>query len=359
MKFTQVTLGFTLTEFMLALLIGSFLLLGTMKMYITIMRHYSVTQQYTKLQEKMRTAYSILQDEINMAGNYACGQTEQFHNHLNQSEHDWWNTAFEYGVYGVDGSGDKHLSHQNDFHDASYWPQAIASQARKDSDFILLARMSTASSVAHLSQDGQLIQLKHPYDHDDVKNGSLWMICNIRDSVFFQSSGSQKTQQIPHRMSIKVAQADDHLSPGNQQSILDYNFTEGAQAGSMVANILFVAKSVSQHSYSLFREYLTFSNGKVSSRREELIVGIENLQFEYGLVNDDKDIDYYSALQVSAMAAWHEVVNVRVGVLFASEDNVLRNTGPQQFVIAQQQVSVEQDKRRRIVSYFVLRIKSR
>lgn len=344
-------------------------------MYITITRNYSVTLQHSKLQEKMRTAHSILQDEVNRAGNYACGNTEHIHNILNQSEHDWWNTAFSYGVYGVDGSNDSHTSIQidsytkSDFDTDSNWPQAIGAQARKDSDVILLAHMPQTNSVSGLSEDGQLIHLKHAHNHEPPKSGELWLICNLTDTLLFQSSGSKQTvqettdQSTQHNkqqvISIMVGNSDNELKPGNQLSALDHSFMEGTQTGRVVMSILFIAKSVSKKSYSLFREYLTFSNGKLSSRREELVVGIENLQFEYGLLNDEKDIIYYSASQISEMTAWHEVLNVRVGVLFASEDHVLKDIGPYQFTIADQQVNVEKDKRRRVLNYFVIRIKSR
>ena len=347
--------GFTLTEFMLAVLIGSFLLLGVMKMYITITRNYGVTLQYAKLQEKMRMTYRILQDEINMAGNYACGNTPNVNNMLNQSDGDWWNTAFAYGVYGIDSeTASLHTSADNN----DVWPQAIRTQAREDSDVVLLANMTKPVSVSGLSEDRKSIYLKYAYDYEPVKVGALWLLCDVSDTVFFQS-GHQLAGNNDQGVSISMSQSDELVVPGNQQLIIDHNFTEGSQVGRMLASILFVAPSVSKNNYSLFREYLTFTKGQVKSRREELIVGIENLQFEYGLMDDEKDTNYYSAHQVNAMNAWSQVMSVKVGVLFASEDNVLKKIGAHQFTIANQYVTVKKDKRQRVLMYFLMSIKSR
>ena len=52
MKTSLSGLGFTLTEYMLGLLIGSFLLIGIMKMYLTSVRNYYVTEQHSRLQQK-------------------------------------------------------------------------------------------------------------------------------------------------------------------------------------------------------------------------------------------------------------------------------------------------------------------
>lgn len=372
MKFSLSGQGFTLTEYMLALLIGSFLLIGIMKMYLTIVRNYYVTEQHSRLQEKMRITHNILQSEINSAGNFVCGDTEKSMNMLNQSEHDWWNIVLSQGVYGLDGQQSIKTHHAN-AHENSTWPLniqdivAIGSQARLDSDVLLLANVHDINSVAELSQDGLSIKLKHAGDKTGVKKGSLWMICDIENTAFFQIGSSQYSNQVAehgssdqHHLTIMIGQADDDLLPGNRQSALTHSFMDGSQIGQVSAIIFFVAESVSKQNYSLFREYLTISNGKLNSRREELVEGVENLQFEYAVKETNNEVEhYYSADQITAINAWGEIVSVRVGVLFASADNVMSKLGSESLMIANQEISLDKDKRRRVLQDFLIGIKSR
>ena len=381
MKTSLSGLGFTLIEYMLALLMGSFLLIGIMKMYVTIVRNYYVTEEHSRLQENMRITHNILQSEINSAGNFVCGETEKVSNMLNQSEHDWWSIALSQGMFGIDGQQSIKTQHVK-AHNHSNWPQdiqeidAIGSQARLDSDVLLLASVDAISSVAELSQDRDSIKLRHAQGQVDIKKGSLWMICDVENTAFFQIGSSYYSQQLSaHELSdqhhyegsdgspqqtITIGQADDDLLPGNSQPVLAHSFINGSQIGQVSAIIFFVAQSVSKQSYSLFREYLIISNGKLNSRREELVEGVENLQFEYAIKDTNDEFDnYYSADQISAINAWHQIVSIRVGVLFASADNVMTKLGPESLMMANQEINIDKDKRRRVLQYFLISIKSR
>jgi type IV pilus assembly protein PilW len=62
--------GFSLIELMVALAIGSFLIIGAVTMQANTRKTFTINEQQARLQETARYVFSVIEPEIQMAGNY-------------------------------------------------------------------------------------------------------------------------------------------------------------------------------------------------------------------------------------------------------------------------------------------------
>jgi type IV pilus assembly protein PilW len=62
--------GFSLIELMVALAIGSFLIIGAVTMQANTRKTFTINEQQARLQETARYVFSVIEPELQMAGNY-------------------------------------------------------------------------------------------------------------------------------------------------------------------------------------------------------------------------------------------------------------------------------------------------
>jgi type IV pilus assembly protein PilW len=81
--------GFSLIELLVALAIGSFLIIGAVTMQANTRKTFTINEQQARLQETARYVFSVIEPEIQMAGNYG---------YTNRAEDIRWSTGAGPGV---------------------------------------------------------------------------------------------------------------------------------------------------------------------------------------------------------------------------------------------------------------------
>ena len=340
-------LGLSLLELMLALAIGTVLMGTIVQLFNASKASYRITEEFARLQENTRTSLSLLASDIRMAGLVPCGKTPTSHNLINTQQDDWWGDLLQHGMRAYDGDIAK-----------TELPLAIRDQAIVGSDVLIIYRAgSQTASVDHTSADHTKLILKRKQTQDWLEDGSLIVVCDAFNTTLFQASDISHNNQ----SDITIASAAAQVQPGNTTDQIDHDYTQGAQVAHYEPSIYFIAQSVSEDGYSLFREYLNISKGKLTSRREELVTGVENMQLQFGLDLDAQDgiaDAYFSASHIDDYYMWDAVLAVKVGLLFASEDGVRKDFDNNEYVLADTLVSVNKDKRKRYINHFVVSVRN-
>jgi type IV pilus assembly protein PilW len=81
--------GFSLIELLVALAIGSFLIIGAVTMQANTRKTFTINEQQARLQETARYVFSVIEPELQMAGNYG---------YTNRAEDIRWHTGPGTGV---------------------------------------------------------------------------------------------------------------------------------------------------------------------------------------------------------------------------------------------------------------------
>ena len=340
-------LGLSLLELMLALAIGAVLIVGIVQTFNASKAAYRITEEFARLQENTRSSLSLIASDIRMAGLVPCGKTPISNNLINIQQDDWWGHLLQYGMRAYDGDISK-----------TELPVAIRHQAIKGSDVLIIYRAGNqTASVDHTSIDKQKLILKRKQSQDWLEDGSLLMVCDTLHTTLFQASDISHNNQ----STITIASTAAQVQPGNTTHEIDHSYSQGAQVANYEPSIYFIAKSVSEDGYSLFREYLNISKGKLTSRREELVTGVENMQLQFGLdLNAEDGIadEYFSASHINEHYMWADVLSVKVGLLFATRDGVRKDFDSNEYVLADTLVSVNKDKRKRYINHFVVSVRN-
>lgn len=78
---------------------------------------------------------------------------------------------------------------------------------------------------------------------------------------------------------------------------------------------------------------------------QPLVENIENMQFLYGIVDNDGNYQYRNAEAITANSQWGLVVSVQVAILVRSEKEVLEKSEAKTFVLLDEDISISADKR--------------
>ncbi len=339
--------GLSLLELMLALAIGAVLIIGIGRVFSVSNASYRITEEFARLQENTRSSLSLMAADIRMAGFVPCGKTEISNNPLNIQQDDWWGHLFQHGIRAYDG----------DIANTEF-PLAIRDQAVNGADALIIYRAgSQTASLDHTSVHGKKLTLKRKQTKDWLEDASLLIVCDSFHTTLFQASDISHDDQSV----ITIAPTTADIKPGNKVDEIDYSYEQGAQVVNYEPTIYFIAKSVSADGYSLFREYLNISKGKLTSRREELVTGVENMQLQFGLdlfAEDGIADEYFPASHINQYYQWEDVLSVKIGLLFATQDGMRKQFDSNEYILADTLVSVNKDRRKRYINHFIVSVRN-
>lgn len=97
------TLGFSMVEVMLALLLGTFLVLTAASVFVSSRRTMDSSNALSSVQEGSRIAYEMLGRDLREAGGNPCSASAEVGNILNSRGSGWW-SKFSNGIAGYGGS---------------------------------------------------------------------------------------------------------------------------------------------------------------------------------------------------------------------------------------------------------------
>lgn len=291
--------GLTLIELMIALLIGSMLVLGLVQVFGAARSAYQLSEGIARVQENGRFAMDFLQRDIRMAGHFGC-VNDQSHRQVAGSltSHFPANGPLDFG-FSIRG------------YENANPPGITLNPGRVGGTDVIVLRYlrGTGVPVRAIDPAAGTIDI-NPAQWDaltegGVANPTMFGIADCSFADVFQAQGV-------------AAGAGRVTAPGGVNLSLYGETTALYRADVMV---YYIGNGAGGRP-SLWRARVLPGGGVTS---EELVEGIENLQFRYGLDQGPADaLTGYIATQANAggvantEVAWRRVGQVQVGVLAAS-----------------------------------------
>lgn len=286
MSFRHRSAGLSLIELMVALAIGTILVLGLVQVFSASRAAYQMSEGIARVQENARFAMDFLQRDIRMAGHFGC-VNDQAHwvrgegdptNHLVPASLD-----FNVSIQGYEANGTGPGDEVTIGTPASGWtptPPTLYPPPLPGSDIIVLrylgGRGVPVTAVTGAPGSETIMFESGGWDvltDEGVANPTLYGIADCSFVDIFQGSGSAAGVQVTGSPATELA--------------LRYNTFPAGQALLYRANAVayYVAPGASD-TPSLWRARAdasgSFDNAGGTVRAEELVEGIESLQILYG-----------------------------------------------------------------------------
>lgn len=325
--------GLSLIELMIALLIGIVLLLGVVQIFAASRTAYQLSEGLARTQENGRFAMDYLQRDIRMAGHYGCINDQArlqtagaLNTHFTIADNP---LNFNVSIRGYEavGSAPTNTINLSSLPSGGWSPalpaflSGLSPAPRAGSDIIVL-RYLTSDGVPVTNLAASQVTVDpgkwNVLTNDGVANPRLFGIadCTYAD-IFHGSSVSPGTGVVTASASLPNVTVPD--------------FTGRYTASPSGQTMLYRAESVAYYvatgtggGPSLYRARYG-STTAASAVTEELVEGIENLQFIYGqdeapLAALSGNITAYNTAQTlgTVEADWRRVGQVQVGVLARS-----------------------------------------
>lgn len=330
--------GMTIIEIMVALVLGLILLGGILQVYLGSKTTYRFSEALGRLQEDSRLAFDLIAKDIRMAGYVPCGPVETIASVLidEPGDNDWWIPFFNEPLRGYEGS-------------VSTFPAVINDAALDTSSdaLVVLRGGSRQASVRRYDDANGRFILQRDLGADWVADGKLMIACDQDHASLFQAGAVDVGADPSVTGNVtRISTATGTVQPGNCTTQLGppgpatctasdsngstaYTFGEDSFIADVEGVIYYIRDSSTGNGRALYREFVNVNNAgtiSLTSDSEELIGGVESMQIEYGLDldGDDSIADRYVTADNVNADEWTDVVTVRIGLLFASDDGVIR-----------------------------------
>ncbi|ABA89396.1 type IV pilus minor pilin PilW [Syntrophotalea carbinolica DSM 2380] len=296
--------GISLIEMMIAMLIGMLLLGGVYRIFISTTTSYRFEEELSNLQENGRFAMEFLTRDTRQTGYRGCaGSGVSVTNTLNAGAGALFD--FDRAVEGYDDVADPNAA---DF-------VAMGITPIIGSDVLILRKMDSdvmVEIVEQMPDTSADIKITGGINPAPIADFDIVMVSDCQAAAVFQvtnytDGGGSIKADVVHNSGVG--------SPGNATKDLGHSFGPGAEIAKMTTYVYFIGTNADGEPGLYY---------KVSSGvAQEIVGGIESMQITYGIDADsDRDIDSY--VTAAGVADWATVLAVRVGLLVASMDEVLR-----------------------------------
>lgn len=306
--------GFSIVELMIAMVLGLVLMAGVIQVFITSKQAFNLNEEMNWIQENARYSVNYLAEDIRMAGYYGCAsRASNIVNVLNNPSSSWV-TDFNKGMSGYDGNAATFPS--------AVFPRPVVSTLSPElpkTDVFTVHRgdFDNAFKVSGHNATSAVIDVQGTHAFGE---GTILIVSDCSNTAIFQTTGNQ-TNKVNHNKGNSV-------SPGNCTKGLGVPRVCTANgSGYTYKDDAFIMQAIGHAYYidvasngvpSLFRERLNV--GGVTTTKEELIQGVENMQLQYGLDSDGDGIPnrYVRADQVTATQWETGVISARLTMLLRS-----------------------------------------
>lgn len=292
--------GFSLVEMLVALVIGLFLMVGIIQLFIGSKQSYRYHDALSRLQENGRFALNIMTQDIRMAGDRGCVSPNtpgSFSSILNSSTTYIWN--FNQPIQGFESTGDGAWAPTLD-------PSFESPMGGGNVDAITIRGadpLAGSPVLAHGSGGADLqIPASHSYAACDIA-----VVASCTRAVAFQVTGVSGGN---------LAHATGGCSPGNTTNNLGDDFVNG-DVIPMATKSYYIRAGISGMP-ALWRR-------RNDQAPQELVEGIERMQIRYGMCTGEGAQSRVNPPYVNANAVtnWASVCSARIDLLLVSSTNNL------------------------------------
>lgn len=314
----KLTLGFSLVELMVAMVLGLLLSGAAISLFITARESYRTNEALARVQETGRYAFEILARSLREAGGIPCGSNLPTANVLNNASSNWWSNWGK-GIQGYEGN-------DNTF------PKPFGTEDRvSGTDAVIVWSGTGDSGVTIVDHKPNAAQFKVNTSAHGLEDGDIVMACDYRQAAIFQVTNANASNvTIVHNTGSSV-------SPGNCSKGLGYptvcttngnshTFAGGGTITKLTAHAWYVGcngrgSCNTPAGRSLYRLRLGNQNGSNLAAAEEIVDGVWDLQLQY-LTRDASgalDTQYRDA---TAVSDWTRVVAARLELTTRTAENV-------------------------------------
>lgn len=336
--------GLSLVELMVALVIGTILMLGVVQVFGASRASYQLSEGMSRAQENARFAIDFLQRDVRMAGHFGC-VNDQAHaqntpsgltNTLRSTTHpalDFNRSIMAYEAVGTSPHRDSKVIISDSPSPGGTFSPVLpaeldnATSNRIAGSDILSLRFLAPEGVPVTAQGGTVPSPDFQFDairwdvlRSGVSTPGLFGVADCLNSTVFQA-----LTVTPGSGSIEF----DVGAPLNERPF-SVGFTAGQSYLHRAESVVYYVGTNDRGSSSLYRvRFGSNPGGAITSVRDEMVEGVENLQI---LLGQDREtspskaptgyVDRYSDASVLGDNAdqWRRVGSVQLGVLSASPD---------------------------------------
>lgn len=283
--------GFSLVELMIGLVIGLFILLGVVLVYVSSARTTATNEALSRVQESGRFGMFFLARDIRQAGfKSACQDNVNILLNTSSSQYDQRLFNLNDGVFGLNDTDD-------DFSD-------IIPDYVEGTDILIVKTAVNEAGVDIRSSNSRSGDIE-TVSINNIEAGTLLFIGDAQGCDLFQKSNAAGDRSLKKDATAGV--------PGNASVNWTRSYPVSARIQRFESTMYYIGIGVDGQP-SLKR--VTFNTG-VATAPEELVNGIEDMQLSYGEdTNNDGGVDAY--VTADAVTDWTDVLAIRVDLLATS-----------------------------------------
>lgn len=297
--------GFSLTELMVALLLGVVLLSGVLAVFVSSRTTYETTDRLSRIQDSGRFALDSIVRDLRAAGYLGCSRRGPLTSTLGKPDNLQWD--FSRAFQGFNAQANDWFPEL----DKPVLATSHSSLPALGTDVLLVHTPRGDFSEPVRAVEGFLMTATTDNIQTEDTAGSLLRAgdivqisdCNARSIFQVQANNGGV---ITHGT---INSTSGNNLPGNATADLGYAYTDAAELIALQSVVYYISKaSSSPTETSLWRR----SSGL--EKPEELVEGVENMQLMFGEPNGGK-LEYRRADQVTN---WSQVRTVRIALLVHS-----------------------------------------
>lgn len=320
--------GLTLVELMIALVLGSLLLIGVFNVMVGARTSYQLQSGFSQIQASARFALEEMAFDIRNAGFTGCTRDDARITNVLDGPADYYGNIL--------AGAEAYNANANDW-TPNLPAQIISPQTGSD---VLTVRTSNEGDVflrtaMGTTADDLQLTLNSVGSTGSIDVGSILVLTDCLSTSVFQVNGADAGTATVRHVAGKNSQS---IEPGNSSGNLAKRYEAGAHVIVMETVSYFVRQSSNGTGASLWRRR-GFGNS------EELLEGVDNLQIMMGQDPDgDQVVDAYVTPDV---AVPDETVAVRLHLLVRSLDEMSIDTDTRTFDMGGEVIPAFNDRRLR------------
>lgn len=334
--------GISLIELLVSMAIALLVLAGVVQTFLTSKQSYLYNEQLAFIQENARFALDQMTREIRLAGYFGCASANSSAKVANTVPSEFDGLVNTIGLQGFEGG-------------VSTFPANINAEVTGGTDAVIIRRADTDQIFTITGHNGSSAQIDlgatHPF-----QPGTIWIAASSdcqHIGIFAQNSptnnngtvsnvvhntgGGQNifncVKSLYYAGSGNGCACDADAAAGIEQCVDNSTgYPDGSDVMRMSGKVFYIApSSVDDSIPALYQRSL---ENKGETPKQELVIGVEDLQIEYGLDDDGNGrIErYISADEISNEQDWRKVGTVRLQLVFRSQSPVLPEAQARQYL---------------------------
>jgi type IV pilus assembly protein PilW len=300
--------GFSIVEIMIALLLGSLLMGGSIDVLLSNKQTNSLQIALSKIQQDGRTAINLLSTDIRMADYSGCYSdlANGLENTLNNP------TSFAWDLSNT-VQGFNNVSASFTVSDAN--SGGVISSIVEGTDVLVIKGMADGVPISS-NPDNSTFTIAETLNN--LNAGEILVVADCEQASMFQASSVASTSGV-----TTILHAASGITPGNNTATVSNSFGTDAEIARLTSTVYYI-KNDASGTAGLFQSSLSVnaSGDTVALEENQLVSNVENMQIQYGVDNDDdQDVDVYQ--NAAAVTDWAGVISIRLALLMASENDFM------------------------------------